>query len=606
MPAAPSNQGPINFGAINMQPQGQSFQPTPKTAVGQTPNLLQAPAGQPSGLLTPQARTQILTAVQKMTADGVSPDKIQAVVDYAKTKLAASPVQAPAYQPGTVPNPLQVAGAQMSIGNVIRQITGQFQQGATQAASSLGNLITGNQPAINPQNLKDAYAGGGLPAALAEGGAQSLKAGVQGVSQLGAAVGGISTALTAPLAPLFNAGTKIGQNLGNMTPTPIAKGVAAVGNNPIFQDNAPDIMNLANLAFTEQAPKLADQVSPTMTKIGEAASSVSDAAQSAVGGAKEAIVGDASANIMNRVARLNPTDFSKFEKMAGETPGEYLARTGNFGSPDTIIANEATKFTNSLNEVDTALESLPGTYKPGAVKDALAQLQDKAEAVSTENVKAPFAEDVQALTDKFNSSGLDMAEINTVKRLYERNVKLGYSKLLNPDAVEKATNVDSAIRDWQANKAEDLGFTNISDLNKQTQISKFIINKLGDKIVGQSGLNGISLTDWIMLSGGTPESVAGFLVKKFFSSKTVQANIAKLLSTGKPDLPIKANLSPKTPALPQPLKTPVGTSPTSIAPESGKPMSMGTYKLAPNPYTGRAEIKNYRKPGVNFYNKKKK
>lgn len=251
-----------------------------------------------------------------------------------------------------------------------------------------------------------------------------------------------------------------------------------------------------------------------------------------------------SSEIMNRVARLNPTDENAFVKMSGKTPGEYLTETGNFGSPDKIITSEATKFANSVNEVDTALEKLPGVYKDGSIEDALNQLAEKSDTISTSNTPAPFKFQVEEWISKYKSGGLSMQDINGVKRLFEKEVKLGYNKLLNADKVAQATNIDSALRKWQLQQAYDLGFTNIADLNKQTQISKFIVNKLGAKILGQSGNNSISLTDWIVLAGGNPNAVAAFLTKKFLSSSAVQARIAELLNKGEIKAPIKANVQP--------------------------------------------------------------
>jgi len=237
-----------------------------------------------------------------------------------------------------------------------------------------------------------------------------------------------------------------------------------------------------------------------------------------------------SADIMNRVARLKPKDANSFQKMAGKTHGQYLSDTGNFGSPDKILKIEAEKFSKSKTSVDEALAGLDGQFKDGSVTDALTGLVEKAKSVSSENIKAPYLNEVIALQKKYDTSGLTMAEINQVKRLYERNVKLSFNKLINADKVEQATNIDNAMRSWQVKQAQKLGFENIAELNKQTQISRFMINKLGDQVIGKSGLNGINLTDWIVLSGGNPASVAGFLTKKFLSSKSVQARIAELLN----------------------------------------------------------------------------
>ena len=248
--------------------------------------------------------------------------------------------------------------------------------------------------------------------------------------------------------------------------------------------------------------------------------------------------------IMNRVARLNPSDAAKFEKMTGMTHGEYLTKSGNFNRPDKIIAKEAEKFTASLKSVDDALASLPGNYQDGSITDALTGLAKRAQQTSGANVKSPYLREVMNLIKKHETQGLTMEEINLVKRLYERNVKLSYNKLVNADKVEKATNIDNALRKWQFAKAEELGLTNLPELNKQTQISKFIIDKLGKKLIGEAGNNAVSLTDWIMLSGGEPHSVAGLLTKKFFGSKTVQARIARILAAKQTIKQVTAKVTP--------------------------------------------------------------
>ncbi len=249
-----------------------------------------------------------------------------------------------------------------------------------------------------------------------------------------------------------------------------------------------------------------------------------------------------SPEIMNRVARLKPTDATKFEKLAGKSHGQYLTDTGNFGTPDKIIAKEAQKFAKSLQNVDDAFDKLPGVYKNGSIHDALTELAKKAKAESGANIKSPYLQRVGELQAKLNGTGLTMKEINEVKRLFEKNVKLGYNKIMSPEKVVQATNIDSSLRKWQVRQAQELGFKNIAELNKQTQLSKFIIDKLGDQVVGQSGLNGMNLTDWIVLSGGNPTAVSGFLTKKFFSSKAVQSKIAEMLNKGTPKGQIQADL----------------------------------------------------------------
>jgi len=157
-------------------------------------------------------------------------------------------------------------------------------------------------------------------------------------------------------------------------------------------------------------------------------------------------------------------------------------------------------------------------------------------------VQSPEAGRITQLRNKLNTEGLDMSEINEIKRLYERNVKLAYNKLNNADAVELATNLDNRLRDWQVKQADMLGFENIREMNKQTQLARFISDKLGNQLIGKSGLDGMNLTDWIMLSGGDPTSVGGLITKKFFSDPGIQSKIAQYLSKSEKALPIKPKL----------------------------------------------------------------
>ncbi len=342
--------------------------------------------------------------------------------------------------------------------------------------------------------------------------------------------------------------------------------VDAVGNTVRLGGDIQTIVDSAN--FTANVTKkVINNVKGTVDSMAQS-TALEDATKGILGKGK-GVVSDVIApdKIMNRVARLNPTDETKFVKMTGKTPGEYLTETGNFGAPDKIIANESTKFVKSMQSVDDELAKLPGVYKDGSVTDALKGLVEKVKNVSSDNVPAGYASQVDDLVKKYNAGGLSMEDINAVKRLYERNVKLGYNKLMNADKVEQATNIDSALRQWQVKQASDLGFTNIADLNKQTQISKFIVNKLGAKVLGQMGNNSMTLTDWIMLSGGNSQAVAGFLTKKFFSSNAVQAKIAELLNTGE----IKGQIMPETTMTAENIKrqvSPQGLKQLS-APEAG-------------------------------------
>jgi len=238
-----------------------------------------------------------------------------------------------------------------------------------------------------------------------------------------------------------------------------------------------------------------------------------------------------SDEIMNRVARLTPSDANKFEKMTGKTHGKYLEETGNFGRPEEIIKKESEKFTQSLNQVDDELAKLPGRHKAAPLDMVLDDLLAREKRIG---VPGNDSSKVIELYNKNKQGGLEMGEANWVKRKYERDVKLGYLKENNTEGVERATRLDDHLREWQFKKADDLGLKNLPEMNKQTQTSKFLIDKLGKQMIGKTGNNALTLTDWIMLSGGDPTAVGAFLAKKTLTNNGFLAGVAKFVSKNAP------------------------------------------------------------------------
>mgnify|MGYP001603774484 CR=1 FL=1 len=281
-----------------------------------------------------------------------------------------------------------------------------------------------------------------------------------------------------------------------------------------------------------------------------------------------------SENIMNRVARLTPNQANQFKKLARESHGAYLTRTGNFGTPQQIVEKEAVKFSNSLNQVDDALAKLPGNHKSQYLDIVLNDLAKRESAIG---VKSAETKVIGQLFQKNKAMGLTMAETNLVKRTYERTVKFGYMKEQNAIGIARSTRLDNALRNWQFSKAKELGLKNLDKLNKQTQLSKFIVDKLGNQIGGKTGNQAITLTDWIVLSGGDPTAISAFFAKKFFGSKGVQSGFAKALS-GKPEGAITAQTG-KGQAL---LGSPKGYIP-GVSPRS----AVGSGKAIPIPPKGK-------------------
>lgn len=237
--------------------------------------------------------------------------------------------------------------------------------------------------------------------------------------------------------------------------------------------------------------------------------------------------------IMNRVARVNPTQANKFNKMAGEDIGKYLTTRGIYGNDEQIIKQLADRFQTSRNLADTEIAKLGGEFKSEPVSVALNQLAERESRVSVSGALSKDFARVNELVRKNQKSGLTMQEINEVKRLFERNVKTGYLRENNSDKIALATNIDSRLREWQLEQAKKLGLNNLDEINKETQLARELGDSLYKKSLGQGGNNALGLGDLLLLSGGDPQAIAMFTSRKVFGNKTIQSSIAKTLA-GKP------------------------------------------------------------------------
>lgn len=235
-------------------------------------------------------------------------------------------------------------------------------------------------------------------------------------------------------------------------------------------------------------------------------------------------------DIMQRVARISKSKQANFQKTSGESVGEYLVNRGIFGNIDEITKQLYRRFTKSKNTADEAIAKLEGTYKPTPVGTVLNELLENEVKVSSPGATSKDFGRVRELFNKYSKEGLTMTEINEVKRLFERNVKLDFLKENNPKGVTRANNLDSAIRKWQFDQASKLGLKNLPEINKETRLARQLLDDLGKEYAGSAGNNAITLTDWVILAGGDPTAVGGFLAKKALSSKGVQSFFAKKLS----------------------------------------------------------------------------
>jgi hypothetical protein len=301
------------------------------------------------------------------------------------------------------------------------------------------------------------------------------------------------------------------------------------------------------------------------------------------------IMKDGAGSIMQRVARINALDQQKFKQAAGESVGDYLVKRGIYGTDDEIVVKLADRFIKSKTVADDALAKLPGRHTNGVLDDLLEELASREARISTKNVPSRDLATVSDLVAKNKAGGLTMSEVNTAKRLYERNVKLGYLKENNTEAVARATNLDDTLRKWQFAKSKELGFENLDEINRETRLSRQLGDALFKKTSRAEGNNAFGLTDAVLLSGGDPSAITMLLTKKTLGSGRVQSGIAKTIgpkaTVGLPE----ARFTPGS-ATQSPLQSPPTKSIQSL-PSTVPPTAPGTSQLP----TGNTKLDAFRK-----------
>lgn len=363
-----------------------------------------------------------------------------------------------------------------------------------------------------------------------------------GVIESGIKVGeGAVQTATAPLAPLLEPLQKMISFIsGKIADSPKVQEFAESKAGEVTSRVAEDIAGLSTIAGASLGARAAPRVAGSASRIAqETIPSLQGIVETGAGGIQKAVQASADpAKIMQRVARVSKQKQVNFEKLAGKSVGQYLVDNGIFGNIDEITTQLFDRFQKSKSAADRAFEILDErtgqTYKFEPVKTALEELFAREKRTSSTGAVSPDLARIGELRRKFDSVGLSQTEINEVKRLYERKIKVDYLKENKPESVAKATNLDTAIRNWQRDIAEENGLTNIKEINKETQLAKQLVDDLGIEYAGSAGNNAITLTDWILISGLDPTAIGAFLAKKTISSKGVQSEIARRLA-GKPE-----------------------------------------------------------------------
>lgn len=244
------------------------------------------------------------------------------------------------------------------------------------------------------------------------------------------------------------------------------------------------------------------------------------------GGAVKAVV-PKSENLVSKTLGIGNSkgakDFKRFNK--GESMEEYLVRTGNINDPEKTMMKEFEKATQSRISGEQAMKEVPGIYNNEYVEAGIKGLLAKEKKIG---IPGGDSKEIFDLAQKYQKDGgLSFWEANRVKQLYEKNVKLDFLKERAADSIQKANRIDQGIRQWQRNTAKKGGFTNLSDIMKQTQNARMVANELYKKSLKGDANKGFNLFDAVLLAGGNPAGLSLAIGRRLFSSDTVRTGMAR-------------------------------------------------------------------------------
>lgn len=162
--------------------------------------------------------------------------------------------------------------------------------------------------------------------------------------------------------------------------------------------------------------------------------------------------------------------------------GDWMVERGITGTAKENIPALLKRFEESKAQADIGLAEIKKTYKTSEVPEDFQIMMSDMKDFFTTTRNKPEIKRLNEYQSKLDNGQLSHTDINTVKRMYERNVKLNYIKDQNSTQVTRANNIDTEVRNWQMDEAGKYGFDNLRQINRETQASRMLADAIGKKL----------------------------------------------------------------------------------------------------------------------------
>lgn len=180
---------------------------------------------------------------------------------------------------------------------------------------------------------------------------------------------------------------------------------------------------------------------------------------------------------------------------------------------------------SNIDRVDEALRTIKWNFKSQEVTDVLKEnIKHANKTLDKKNIDR-----LLELQEKNAKEWLSMEEIQEVKRYFEANTKFSY-KTQWGDKAKRATNLDTALRERQRKTAAENWLENLAQLNRETQMSKYILNNSKD--VSKGILWNVDVTDELLAIhyGWLDRALATYVTKSVLKSAQFQSKLVDILN----------------------------------------------------------------------------
>ncbi|MDD4110726.1 MAG: hypothetical protein PHS54_04150 [Clostridia bacterium] len=242
-------------------------------------------------------------------------------------------------------------------------------------------------------------------------------------------------------------------------------------------------------------------------------------------------------SVLARVNKATPSQLKDFNNKFGSTLSDFMEERGIIYNRYKSTEELVKRWQSLMKESDEALKSIPNKFRATPeVSEVLDDLVGRLSKTTAKGDKVGSAklQKFVKYKNKLDGEGLTLSEINDIKRTFERDVAIADKGDLSKgsDIRQLNTSRDNAIREFIIDKADESGYTNLREIQKELSASREASDILAGRMIGQASNNFLSLTDHIFLSPALmdPSFLSMFGMKKVLTTETVQAFGARMLS----------------------------------------------------------------------------